>query len=60
MPPFAVRKSRRIAEKYTNEQLIECLAACAAADEAVKSGMLSDRLSVELIIMKLSGQRTSQ
>ena len=60
MPPFAVRKSRRIAETYTNEQLIGCLAECAAADEAVTNGTLSDRLSVELVIMKLSGQRAPE
>ena len=54
MPPFAVRKSRKIIHLYTNEQLIGCLRECAEADEAIKTGSVTERLSVELLIMKLS------
>lgn len=50
MPPFAVRKSLRLARACDGGFLKERLADCAEAEEAVKTGRMNDRLAVELIL----------
>ena len=52
--PFAMKKYQAQAKSFTTEQLREAVEECVAAEEAVKTGMMGDRLSVELVIMKYS------
>lgn len=51
IPPFAVRKNLRLARSLTSGFLKDRLRACAEAEEAVKTGRLTDRLACELILM---------
>ena len=54
LPGFAVRQSSACARAYTHEKLQEALTDFTDFEEAVKTGNLSDRLSVEMLIMKYS------
>lgn len=56
VPPFSVRNLAACARAYTTEQLQTAIADFVEADEAVKTGRLSDTLSVELLIIKYSSQ----
>ena len=53
MPPFAVKKSAGLARSYTAEQLKAVLELCASSDEDIKSGRISDRNAVELLLVHL-------
>ena len=55
IPGFAVRQSSACARAYSPEKLSEAVRDFVDYEEAVKTGILSDRLSVELLIMKYSG-----
>ncbi|MCR5403459.1 MAG: DNA polymerase III subunit delta [Butyrivibrio sp.] len=48
---FVVGKYQNWARSYTYEQLRQALEICASCDEAVKSGRLSDVISVEMVII---------
>ena len=50
--PFAMKKYQAQAKSFTEEELREAVEECVAGEEAVKTGAMGDRLSVELIIMK--------
>lgn len=52
--PFIVRRGLREASSYTVEQLKRNVSLCIQFEEDVKSGRLSDRLSVELILLRLA------
>ena len=54
MHPFAVKKSLPLTKRYTPQQLLDACSYCAELEEDVKSGRLSDRLSVELVMIRLS------
>ncbi len=54
VPPFAVNKYLNQAGKFKVADLKKALEECVEADEAVKTGIRSDRLSVELLIIKYS------
>lgn len=54
IPPFTVSKYIRQAGLYKTEQLKKALEKCIQADEAVKTGALQDKLSVELLILELT------
>lgn len=53
MPPFAVKKSAGLARSYTAEQLKAVLELCASSDEDIKTGRISDRNAVELLLVHL-------
>lgn len=50
---FVVEKCSRLSKRYTTAQLCACLTACAEAEEAFKTGQISDRMSLELLIAQL-------
>jgi DNA polymerase-3 subunit delta len=50
--PFAMKKYQAQAKSFTEEKLREAVEECVAAEEAVKTGEMNDRLAVELIIIK--------
>ncbi len=54
MPPFAVRKAAGLIRSYTAGQLRDALRFIAEADEGIKTGRLTDRLAVELVLVSLS------
>lgn len=55
--PFAVKKYQAQARSFTAEELRSAVEACIAGEEAVKTGRMNDRLSVELIILKYSERK---
>ena len=55
MPPFAVKKQRRLHKNYSREKLLAAVAACVQTDEDIKSGRIRDALAVELLLTWLSG-----
>ena len=40
--------------RFSEEELRNAVEECVASEEAVKTGLMGDRLSVELLIMKYS------
>ena len=57
VPPFAVGKYLKQASLYHTSQLKNALERCIQADEAIKNGTLQDKMSVELLIFELTGER---
>ena len=54
LPPFAVKNTVNCARRYTVEELRKAVEDCMSYEEAVKTGKLEDRLSVELLIIQYS------
>lgn len=54
---FIVRKYALQASRFSMEELKNALTACVEADEAVKTGRMSDVMSVELLIIRYSGEK---
>ena len=54
LPPFVVAKHAAQAAKFTDGELRSALNVCVEADEAVKTGRMGDKMSVELLIVELS------
>ena len=54
VPPFAVNKYLKQANLYKTSQLKQALEKCIQADEAIKTGVLQDKMSVELLIFELT------
>ena len=52
VPPFVVGKLMAQARAVTREQILSYVEFCVESEEAVKTGRLSDRLAVELLIAK--------
>lgn len=52
--PFAMKKYQAQAKSFTEEELRAAVEECVASEEAVKTGVMNDRMSVELLIMKYS------
>ena len=59
VPPFAVGKYLKQAEMYKTAQLKRALERCIQADEAIKNGLLQDKMSVELLIFELTGDKAA-
>ena len=57
IPPFTVGKYATQASKFKTEDLRQALDECVGADEAVKTGRMNDRMSVELLIVKYSSMQ---
>ncbi len=54
VPPFAAQKYIRQAQGYSKAQLKRALRGCIEADESIKKGRMTDKFSVELLIMDLT------
>lgn len=52
VPPFAAGKLMTQAKAFTREQILSYVELCVDSEEAVKTGRLSDRLAVELLIAR--------
>ena len=52
VPPFAVGKLTAQARAFTRDQILSWVTLCVETEEAVKTGRLSDRLAVELLIAR--------
>lgn len=52
VPPFAAGKLMTQAKAFTREQILSYVKLCVESEEAVKTGRLSDRLAVELLIAR--------
>ena len=52
--PFAMKKYQAQAKSFTEEELRTAVEECVASEEAVKTGAMNDRMSVELLILKYS------
>ena len=52
--PFAVKKYQAQAKIFSVDELRTAVEECVASEEAVKTGAMNDRLSVELLIIKYS------
>ncbi len=50
VPPFAAGKLSAQARTFTREELLSYVKLCVETEEAVKTGKISDRLAVELLI----------
>lgn len=50
--PFAMKKYQAQAGRFTAEELRAAVEECVAGEEAVKTGAMNDRMSVELLILK--------
>ena len=52
VPPFALKKYASIGERFSRDALLQLIKKCREIDYEVKSGQISDRLGVELLIMR--------
>lgn len=52
VPPFAAGKLIAQAKAFSREQILSYVQLCVESEEAVKTGRLSDRLAVELLIAR--------
>lgn len=52
--PFAMKRYQAQAKSFSEDELRTAVEECVASEEAVKTGAMNDRLSVELLIMKYS------
>ena len=50
IPPFAAGKLMPQARTFSREQILSYVNSCVEAEEAVKTGRLSDRMAVELLL----------
>ena len=55
---FIVKKYTAQAARFSTEELREALQAAVEADEAVKTGKMNDVMSVELLIIRYSSERS--
>ena len=54
VPPFVLRKAGNVLRRYSEQELLQAVEDFVQAETDVKTGMLNDRMSVELMIMKYS------
>lgn len=54
LQPFVVRNYLPVARRYERDALKQAVEECVATEEAVKTGRLSDTMSVELLIIRFS------
>ena len=58
VPPFVVGKLKDQARLFRMETLYRMTEACAKTDEQIKSGRISDRVGVELLLIEFSAKGT--
>ncbi len=56
IPEFAVRKNAAQAGRFKTDELKEAVTDCVQTEEDVKTGILNDRMAVELLIVRYSGK----
>ena len=56
VPPFAVRKYREQAERFTKEKLKRALDTCLDTEQDIKTGKLSEQVGLELLLVSLGGE----
>lgn len=56
VPPFALRRYMAQCRRFTAAQLRQAVEDCVDTEERVKTGLIGDQISVELLIVKYSGQ----
>lgn len=54
VPPFVVGKLKEQAKLFRMDTLYQMVEACAKTDEQIKSGIISDRVGVELLLIEFS------
>lgn len=54
---FVVKNYINYAKLYTHKELIRMVSACTQTEEAVKTGLMTDVLSVELLIVEFSAKK---
>lgn len=54
MHPYAVKKNRQLTHRYSMAELRQAVEDLVAAEEDVKTGMLPDKMSVELMLIRIS------
>lgn len=54
VPPFVVGKLKEQAKLFSLEDLYRMVGECAKTDEQIKSGLINDRVGVELLLMEFS------
>ena len=54
VPPFVVGKLKDQAKLFQMDTLYQMVEACAKTDEQIKSGLISDRVGVELLLIEFS------
>ena len=52
VPPFVAGKLMVQAKAFSKEQILSYVELCVESEEAVKTGRLSDRMAVELLIAR--------
>ena len=60
VPPFAVGKLTAQARAFTRDQILSWVTLCVETEEAVKTGRLSDRLAVELLIARRTSEKSNK
>lgn len=55
VPPFALRRYMAQCRRFTAAQLRQAVEDCVDTEERVKTGLIGDQISVELLIVKYSG-----
>ena len=58
IPPFTLKNALRIAETYSVADLARALEDIVQTDEAIKTGRITDRLALELLIIRLTSGKT--
>lgn len=58
IPPFTLKTALRIAETYSVADLARALQDIVQTDEAIKTGQITDRLALELLIIRLTSGKT--
>ncbi|MDR0949179.1 MAG: DNA polymerase III subunit delta [Lachnospiraceae bacterium] len=53
LPPFVAGKYSSQSNRFTMQELQDTLLACVEAEEAIKTGLCNDRLSLELLILSV-------
>ncbi len=53
IPPFAVTRAQKQAQRYTERQLEDCVALCVDTDYAVKSGRMREEIALERAMLAL-------
>ncbi|MGI6499796.1 MAG: DNA polymerase III subunit delta [Anaerostipes sp.] len=56
VPPFVARKLQSQCQMFTLDELIGMIRKCAITDEKIKSGNITDRVAVELLIVEFSSK----
>ena len=54
VPPFVAGKLKQQVRLFKREELYEMIKKCAATDEGIKTGKITDRIGVELLLVEFS------